>query len=186
MTFRTRLLNCAVATQLALAGFSGAAAGQAAGLDDLFDNLATASPELAAAIEKEIWEEWSKSGSPAMDLLLERGRTALGEGDWRGAVGHFTALTDHAPGFAEAWNGRATAYFQGNLYGPAMEDIAVTLRLNPRHFGAMSGLALILEETGSPEAALAVWREVVEIHPHAEGAAAAIDRLSRSVEGSDI
>ena len=156
------------------------------GLDDLFDTLKEASPELAVAIEEQIWEEWSRSGSPAMDVLLERGRDALRDGDADAAIEHFTALTDWAPGFAEAWNGRATAYFQADLYGPALADLQEVLRLNPRHFGAMSGLALILEEVGQREEALQVWRKVVLIHPHADGAAEAIERLSVSVEGTTI
>ena len=121
-----------------------------------------------------------------MDVLLERGREALRDGDVDAAIRHFTALVDWAPGFAEAWNGRATAYFQADLYGPAMADIREALRLNPRHFGAMSGLAWILEETGKPEQALSVWREVLALHPHADGAEDALRRLSISVEGTDI
>ena len=66
------------------------------------------------------------------------------------AIEHFTALVDHAPEFAEGYNARATAYFQNGQYGPSLEDIRQTLMLNPRHFGAMSGLALILEELGRP------------------------------------
>ena len=181
-----RILNSAVASVL----LAGAALAQAApddgGLNDLFDTLKTAPPELADAIEEQIWEEWSQSGSAAMDVLLERGRDALRDGDVAAAIEHFSALVDWAPDFAEAWNGRATAYFQADLYGPAMFDIREVLRLNPRHFGAMSGLALILEETEHDEEALQVWRKVVLIHPHADGAEDAIRRLAAAVEGTDI
>lgn len=162
------------------------AVGQETDLDDLFDNLANVGPDAALAIEQRIWREWSKSGSPTLDLLLDRGRAALEADDPATAVDHLTALIDHAPEFAEAYNLRATAYFQQGLYGPSLEDIRVTLALNPRHFGAMSGLGLILEELGHPDDALAAWREVIAIHPHQQGAAEAVERLERAVEGTAL
>ncbi len=121
-----------------------------------------------------------------MDLLLTRGRDALEEGDNIKAIRHFTALIDHAPDFAEGYNGRATAYFQVGRFGLSLEDIRQTLRLNPRHFAAMSGLALILEELGQKEDALAAWREVEKLHPNREGLKDAIARLEREVEGETL
>ncbi len=159
---------------------------QDADLDDLFDNLRTVGPEAAEAIESRIWREWSKSGSASVDFLLDRGREAL-ENDNPGlAIEHFTAVIDHAPDFAEAYNMRATAYFQQNLYGPSLDDIRMALSLNPRHFAAMSGLGLILEELGYPQDALAAWREVISIHPHQAGAKEAVERLERAVEGTAL
>ena len=88
---------------------AGMAFGQTAKLDDLFNKLKAADAQAAERIEQEIWIEWSKSGSAAMDLLLERGRRAMSDGQLDLAVEHFTALVDHAPDFAEGWNARATA-----------------------------------------------------------------------------
>ncbi len=156
------------------------------GLDDLFTALRNADGGNAAAIEERIWAEWSKSGSPAMDLLLERGRTALEEGEIPRAIEHFSALIDHAPDFAEGYNARATAYFQAGLYGPSLDDIRQVLARNPRHFGAMGGLALILQEIGEDEAALEAYRAVEEIYPSREGLQEAIAQLERSVAGQDI
>ncbi len=121
-----------------------------------------------------------------MDLLLERGRKALEGGDWKSAVEHFSALIDHAPDFAEGYNGRATAYFMAGQFGPAVEDIGKTLALNPKHFAAMSGLALILQELGRPEDALEIWREVETLTPHREGLAQTILELERQVEGQTL
>lgn len=121
-----------------------------------------------------------------MDLLLDRGRAALQEGDTTRAIEHFSALADHAPDFAEAYNGRATAYFQEGRYGLSLDDIRRTLDLNPRHFGAMSGLALILEELGEPEGALLAWREVERINPGREGLADAIRRLEVQIGGETL
>jgi tetratricopeptide (TPR) repeat protein len=182
-----RTLHNTVVAALLLHSLSVSAAfGQSGKLDDLFNRLKTAEPEAAARIEQDIWIEWSKSGSAAMDLLLERGRMAMAAGDTPLAVEHFTALIDHAPDFAEGWNARATAYYQQGQLGPSMADIARTLQLNPRHFGALSGFAAILEELGRPEQALEVQKAVQSIHPNAAGVSDAIDRLTAALEGSSL
>ena len=155
-------------------------------LDDLFDALQTAEAQAAEAIEGRIWEEWSKTGSPAMDLLLERGREAMEAGELGEAIEHFTALIDHAPEFAEGYNARATAYFQSGLYGPSLEDIRQVLARNPRHFGAMTGLAIILEELGETGGALEAYRAVEALYPAREGLGEAIGRLERELEGEEI
>ena len=121
-----------------------------------------------------------------MDFLLQRGQAALEAEDWDTALEHFTALTDHAPGFGEGWNGRATALFQKQMYGPALEDIGRVLALNPEHFGAITGLAVILEQTGHDEDALEVWRLLQAIHPHRPDLKAAIEKLELATEGTAI
>ncbi len=186
MRWIAKSLKHAVAAFLAGMLLSGAAFGEAAELEALFEGLKTAEPEQAAQIENRIVELWSKSGSSSMDLLLERGREALSEGDTVLAIRHFTALIDHAPNFAEGYNMRATAYFQDGRFGLSLEDIRRTLELNPRHFGAMSGLALILEDLGRAEDALATWREVERINPNREGLDDTINRLERQVNGETL
>ncbi len=176
-----------VVTALFVAGaVSPAARAQDDPLDDLFDQLRNVGPEAAAQIENRIWSEWSKSGSPSMDLLLERGRDALDSDDLVAASEHFSALIDHAPDFAEGYNARAMAYYRMGLYGLALDDLQQVLARNPRHFGAIGGLALILQELGYDSEALDAWRAVTEINPHSEGAAEAIERLERAVEGTAL
>jgi tetratricopeptide (TPR) repeat protein len=164
----------------------GSAAAQAAQLDVLFAQLAR--PDITAwePIEEEIWALWAQSGSAAMDLLLQRGHKAMEAGDVELAIAHFTALTDHAPDFAEGWNARATAFFGAGLYGPALADIRRTLALNPRHFAALSGLGLILEETGDEATALAAYRAALSIHPHRPNLIEAVRRLERKVSGTKL
>ncbi len=137
-------------------------------------------------IEQEIWIEWSKSGSPAMDLLLERRRQAMNEGATDLAIEHFTALIDHAPDFAEGWNARATAYWAAGDLGPAVSDIGHALELNPRHFGALSGLGMIFEELRRPQKALEVYRMVLTLHPHADGVPEAVERLEAELMGQEL
>lgn len=162
------------------------AVAQTEALDTLFEELQTAGPEDWKAVERKIWREWSKSGSRAMDLLLERGRKEMENGDLTAAIGHFSTVIDHAPDFAEAWNARATAFFMADRYGLSMEDIEETLRLNPRHFGAMSGLGMILERMDRPKDALTAYREVLKVHPNRPDAKLAVERLEAKIEGEAL
>lgn len=156
------------------------------GLDDLFDALQTAEAEAAEALVDKIADEWSKSGSASVDFLLDRGRSALEDGEAQLAVSHFSAAIDHAPDFAEGYNGRATAFYQMDRYGLALDDIRQVLSLNPRHFGAMTGLALILEQLDRPEAALLAWEEVIKLYPSSPQAEQAMPRVARQAEGRDL
>ena len=155
-------------------------------IDRLFRELAKEDQPGWQQIEDAIIAEWSRSGSAAMDLLLTRGLSALGDDDIDLALEHFTALTDHAPDFAEGWNARATAFFRADMYGPALSDIERTLALEPRHFGAMSGLAIILEQIGYPEDAYATWQLVQAIHPHRPAVKEALERLGKEVAGRSL
>ena len=155
-------------------------------LDDLFAKLLTADDATSARLEQDIWREWSKSGSPAMDLLLQRGRDAMAVGDNDAAIEHLTALIDHAPEFAEGWNARATAYFQAGELGPSISDIGHVLTLNPRHFGALAGLGMIFEQLEKPEKALEVYRAALAIHPHLGGVMESIKRLEADAAGQEL
>ena len=153
---------------------------------DLYARLADPDNEDWALAESDILREWSKSGSPAMDLLLKRGKDAIGAGDLPAAIEHLTALTDHAPDFAEGWNARATAYFTVGELGPSVNDIARTLTLNPRHFGALSGLGMIFEQLEQPEKALEAYRAALAIHPHMQGVSEAVKRIEAETAGQDL
>jgi tetratricopeptide (TPR) repeat protein len=166
--------------------WSGAVWADDAKLDQLFAELKGAEEGPSHKVEREIWNEWSKSGSPAMDLLLQRGRDAMEAGDTTLAIEHFTALIDHAPDFAEGWNARATAYYQAGLFGPSISDIAHVLSLNPRHFGALAGLGAIYEELGKPKKALEVYQAALAIHPHFGSVSEAVKRLEKAAAGTDL
>lgn len=167
-------------------GGAGGPDGGAGGVDRLFDELSQPDQQGWRQIEQAIAREWSKSGSPAMDLLLQRGREAIEADEIDVALEHLTALTDHAPDFAEGWNTRATAHFRADHYGLALADIQRALVLEPRHFGAMIGMATILRELDRREEALAVLREVHRIHPHRPNVNEGIERLSAALEGESL
>jgi tetratricopeptide (TPR) repeat protein len=186
MKAHSTLLNSFVAALGVLFFALQPAKAQTVVLDDLFTRLETADAAAADRIEREIWLEWSKSGSAAMDLLLQRGRDAIDAGDLPAAIAHLTALVDHAPDFPEGWNARATAYFMAGEFGPSIDDIAHTLALNPRHFGALAGLGMIFEEIGKPEKALEVYRAALAIHPQMAGVLDSVERLDTEIAGQDL
>jgi tetratricopeptide (TPR) repeat protein len=159
---------------------------QSNALDGLFEQLQELEPKNIERIERNIWREWRRSGSDAVDFLLEHGMESMSVGDFKTAVDHFTAAIDHAPDFAEAWNMRATAYFNLERYGPSVSDIEETLRLNPRHFGALGGFAMILENTHRPKQAMEVYKKVLKVHPHNESAKQAVTRLSEQLQGTAL
>lgn len=189
MGIMTRILNPVVAATLALVLLAAAPPAQATEpdrLETLMAELADPGLERWQRVERQIVAIWSRSGSAAMDLLLQRGRAALEAGDTAAALEHLTALTDHAPGFAEGWNARATAWFQAGRYGPAMADIRQALALNPQHFGALAGLGAILEDTGDDTAAQAVFAAAHAIHPHHPAIRRALERLDRKLSGRSL
>ena len=153
---------------------------------ELFDALIAAEADGAETVAQEIRAHWSQSGSDTMDLLLDRGQRALDEGDTHAAIEHLTALTDHAPDFAEGWHVRAQAYFAAELIGPALGDLEQALALEPNHFDAMVGLGIILEQIGKVEGALEVFTMVRSIHPHHPELGPAIERLESQTQGQDI
>ncbi len=155
-------------------------------LDTLFEQLQAPEPANIERLERKIWREWRRSGSDAVDFLLERGMDSMDGGDFKTAVEHFTAAIDHAPDFAEGYNMRATAYFNLKRYGPSVADIQETLRLNPRHFGALGGFGMILEDTQRPKQAMDVYKQLLKVHPHNESALKAVARLSELLQGTAL
>lgn len=153
---------------------------------ELLDKLKNATGAEAPRVAKEIELVWSRSGSAAMDLLLRRGREAMEEGDFDLAIDHLTALTDHAPGFAEGFHARAEAFFRSELYGPALDDLEMTLALNPLHFDAMFGLGTMFQEFGDLRKAADLFRRVLDLHPNHTNAAEALDRLKRDGIGREL
>lgn len=132
--------------------------------------------------ETEILQIWSRSGSAAMDLLLKRGVEALDAGEVEAALFHLTALTDHAPNFAEGWAARAAAHATAGQFGPASADLARALALEPRHFAALTLLCRMLDEMDRPASAEAACAASLRLHPHQQEA---IDTLSRLRHGRD-
>lgn len=154
--------------------------------DELYAQLKTADEAAAGRIEREIEMLRARSGSPAMDLLLTRGRKALEAEQYGIAIEHFTALTDHAPEFAEGWYGRAQALAFSERPGPAVADLKRVLVLDPRHYDALYGLGTLFEQVQQPDDAYDAYKLVLELHPHHQEARQRVQHLERSVNGTQL
>lgn len=163
-----------------------ASAEREARLDTLFAELKEPDREDWEKIEDEIGRLWSRSGSPAMDLLLRRGSEAIETEDYAAAVEHLSALTELAPDFAEGWNARASAFFLMGEFSLSMADIEHVLALEPRHFGALSGLGFILEAMDRPEMALEAFEAAHTLNPHRPDVNEAITRLERMTGAAEL
>ena len=155
-------------------------------LDALFARLARGGGADWQGVQNEIWAQWFESGSPAMDLLLARATRAMDNGRLELALRFLDDLVRLAPDFAEGWNKRATVYFMLGEYGHSVADIERTLALEPRHFGALSGLGMILERLGDKTGAMWSYRRGLEVHPNLPGAAEGVERLAPEVDGQEL
>ena len=139
---------------------------RAARLDELFASLKRESNEVKAArIASLIQIQWQNSGSPTIDLMMGWAGKAMEEKKYPIALDFLDQVVTMKPDYAEGWNRRATLHFLMNDYGRSMADIQKTLALEPRHFGAMAGMAAILKDTGRKEAALQAFERVLAVYP---------------------
>ena len=156
-------------------------------LDVLFERLmATSEPAEARRIEASIWEIWSESGDQTLDALMVRGRVAMNLRDFDTALRSFDAIVEAAPDFAEGWNKRATLFYLMDRYAESVRDVERTLRLEARHFGALSGMGLISIELGDEAAALDWFERALAVNPHMTGANANVRVLREMLRGKPI
>src|SRR3977135_2336582 len=152
-------------------------------LDRLFEALKVApDDESAKYVENRIWAIWLGSPSDTANLLMGRVKTAVDGKDLDLAIKLLDAVIDIRPDFVEAWNRRATVYYTKKDFGKALADIHEVLAREPRHFGALSGLGIILQELGDDKRALDVFRRALAVHPRLERIPDLVKRLSGKVD----
>ncbi len=148
-------------------------------LATLFESLASAtSGQEAAPIEQRIWQLWVDAQDEAVDRVMAVGMHAMASGDVAVALEAFNTAVAQKPDFAEAWNKRATLNYLLRRFAESIADIERTLELEPRHFGALSGLALIRESQNRPFEALEALERASQIHPQLPNLPEWIDRLT--------
>jgi tetratricopeptide (TPR) repeat protein len=156
-------------------------------LDFLFEALKAAPDDASAkAVEDRIWALWLASGSDTANLLMARVKVAIEAQDLDLAIKLLTSIIELKPDYIEAWNRRATIYYMKREFGHSLADIRQVLAREPRHFGAMSGLGMILQEFGDEKNALAVFRRALAIHPRLQKIPDMVKTLTEKVEGRDI
>ncbi len=156
-------------------------------LDFLFGALKAAPDATAAkAIEDRIWAVWIVSPSDTANLLMTRVKTAVETKDLALAVQLLDAIIAIRPDYVEAWNRRATINYMRKDFERSLADIRQILAREPRHFGALAGLGLIMQELGDDKRALEIYRRALAVHPHLPRIPDLIKSLTEKVEGRDI
>jgi len=156
-------------------------------LDKLFADLKRERNEKAAErIAGQIWEQWFKSGSASIDLMMMWAQRAIEQQKYDVALDFLDEVITLSPTYAEGWNRRATLHFMMSNYSKSMSDIDHTLSLEPRHFGALSGMAQILKASGKKELALKAYQQVLDIYPMMRSAQTEVATLSEELAGEGI
>ena len=154
-------------------------------LDDLFIALQAGPSETQAAnIELEIWARWGDHPyDPFANRQMKKGIELMNSGHLGDAEDIFSRIINSHPDFAEAWNKRATVrFFRGNDTGSA-SDILQVIKLEPRHFGALSGLGMIRVRAGDLEGAIKAYKAAQRMNPYLPQIEAIIDQLGKKLKG---
>jgi tetratricopeptide (TPR) repeat protein len=157
------------------------------GLDFLFGAL-KAAPDQASAkhVEGRIWALWTQTSSDTTMLLMSRAKTAIEKKQPDVALKLLDKVVKLKPDYVEGWNRRATIYYLQNDYAKSLSDIREVLVREPRHFGALAGLGMIMQELGDDKRALDAFRKALEINPYLEKLPDQIKSLTEKVEGRPI
>ncbi|WP_375415269.1 tetratricopeptide repeat protein [uncultured Bradyrhizobium sp.] len=157
------------------------------GLDFLFGALKAAPDEASARhVEARIWALWMQTPSDTAALLMTRVKAAMDAKQMDVALKLLDAVVKLRPEYVEAWNKRATLYYIQNDYTRSLEDIEQVLSREPRHFGALAGLGMIMQELGDERRALDAFRRALAVNPHLDKVPELVKTLTEKVEGRDI
>src|ERR1700687_3893454 len=157
------------------------------GLDFLFGALKAAPDEVSAKhVEARIWALWMQTPSDTAALLMVRAKAAMDVQQMDVALKLLDAVVKLRPDYVEGWNRRATLYYLQNDYTHSLEDIEQVLVREPRHFGALAGLGLIMQDLGDEKRALDAFRKALAINPYLDKVPELVKTLTEKVEGRDI
>ena len=155
-------------------------------IDSLFASLKTETdPDAADEMENAILGLWLESGSDTVDLLMQWTLKAMEEKQYPRALDFLDRIILLEPAYIEGWNKRATVYFLMDDYGKSIADIGKVLELEPRHFGALSGLGMIMRSIGDDDRAMAAFREALAVDPHLDNVREELDSLEAETAGRD-
>jgi tetratricopeptide (TPR) repeat protein len=156
-------------------------------LDSLFAQVQTTrDAEEAARLDRRIWAIWLESGDGETDRLLAEGNLAMSSREWPTALTAFGRVIERRPDFAEGWNKRATLFYLLDRYDEAARDVERTLALEPRHYGARSGMGLIELRRRHPAEALEWFDKALVVNPNLERIREMADELEIKVRGKPI
>jgi tetratricopeptide (TPR) repeat protein len=152
--------------------------GKAKMLDTLFAKLQTVTdPSAIQSLEQAIWEQWTMVPEGPPRQLMARGIAEMEQEELQAALVTFSKLIEIAPELSEAWNKRATVQWLLGNFPASISDICETIKREPRHFGAYSGLGMIRRDMNEPARALAAFELAKKWNPHIVGMDAEIERM---------
>lgn len=156
-------------------------------LDTLFTDLKRESDEDAARqIVRDIWVEWNDSGSATVDTLMGWAGDAMTDSRYFTALDLLDQVIVLEPDYAEGWNRRATLHYMLGNHSKSMADINRVLELEPRHFGALSGMGMILMQAGNDRMALKAFQQVLDVYPADANAQQRVMELQEKLAGEPI
>ena len=157
-------------------------------LDPLFSALRQAQDVTKARrVEAGIWRIWSQYGDdPIIDRMMRHGARLMAAEQMKRAAEVFDQVVTRAPAFAEGWNRRATLRFLTGDFDGSVADIRQVLSLEPRHFGALSGLGLIYMALERPQVALKAFEQALQINPHMTSAHRHVAYLRAQLKGRQL
>jgi len=156
-------------------------------LDEIFITLKTSDDaDLLGEAEATIWEIWFDSGQEDIDTMMEAARHTVLAGELAMAEAIYTQVIEKMPEYSEGWNRRATVRYYRKDYEGSLQDIHRTLILEPRHFGAIWGLGMILGWQRDFSGAISAFERLLEIKPNAPDARTRIELLKRELEKSAV
>jgi tetratricopeptide (TPR) repeat protein len=156
-------------------------------LEALFGRLRNAGdPGEAQRIAASIEGLWLQSDSDTANLLMQRATVSMQARQYPLALSLFDKLVALEPDWAEAWNQRATTKFLAGDRDGAMADLNQVMKLEPRHFGALAGMGMILQGAGLDKSALEIFKKALAIYPLATDIQKLVEKLTREVEGQNI
>ena len=142
---------------------------------------------LAFEIEMKIWKIWSTHPShPNLTMLLTKGSILMSDQKLNEAYETFSKIIALDPNWAEGWNKRATVLYILGRYQESQDDIDQVLKLEKRHFGALSGQGLVQIELQNYEKAIKSYKEVQKIYPSMQSPKIMIPRLEKLIESEFI
>jgi tetratricopeptide (TPR) repeat protein len=157
-------------------------------LDKLFAQLKnTKNLPTAQIVENKIWKIWESHPSNdrkgyRLTELLDQGTLLINRRKLNKAYELFTQIIAKDPNWSEAWNKRALVLYLMKKYQPSLDDIKITLNLEPRHFGALSGRALNYIELNQYEKAIKSYKDAQKIYPIMDGAKKMIPELQELIK----
>ena len=157
-------------------------------LNKLFNLLKESKDSFVANnIEIKIWNIWSTHPTQEeLTTLLAVGSKLMSNGKLKSAYNIFSEIIKSSPDWAEGWNKRATVLYLMGYYSESLSDIDETLKLERRHFGALSGKALVQIELKNYEDAISSYKAAQKIYPSIRGARIMIPQLQELIDKEAI